>query len=100
LFFSYNIFFPQIYSAVEAIQMLLQISKRCFTKVIVAAVFDAENPKLTETEKLYLIGLLQLMESAYKTDIWDNLGVVTFQSKGGMKPNQTNLTKKTLPNLT
>ncbi len=53
--------------------------------------FDAENAQLTETEKLYLIGLLQLMESTYKTDIWDNLGVVTFENGGNLKPNLTRL---------
>jgi hypothetical protein len=88
--------------------MLLKISKRCFSKVVVAAMFDSRNPKLSETEKDNMVGLLQLMESAYKPDIWDNMGVVTIQSKGEMKLNQTffNLTLPnqaftniTLPNL-
>ncbi len=51
--------------------------------------FNSENPKLSETEKVNLIGLLQLMESAYETNIWDNMGVVTFQSDGEMRPNIT-----------
>jgi hypothetical protein len=69
--------------------MLLKITKRCFSKVVVVAMFNSENPKLSETEKVNLIGLLQLMESAYETNIWDNMGVVTFQSDGEMRPNIT-----------
>ncbi len=44
--------------------------------------FDSENPKLSETEKVHLIGLLQLMESAYDEDIWNNMAVVTFDNGG------------------
>ncbi len=55
--------------------------------MIVAALFDSETPKLSETEKVNLIGLLQLMESAYEPGIWDNMGVVTFQKQGEIKSN-------------
>ncbi len=51
--------------------------------------FDSKNPKLSETEKVYLIGLLQMMESAFDEDIWNNLAVVTFENGGNLKPNQT-----------
>jgi hypothetical protein len=57
--------------------------------VVVAAMFDSKNPKLSETEKVYLIGLLQMMESAFDEDIWNNLAVVTFENGGNLKPNQT-----------
>jgi hypothetical protein len=79
----------KVFSTLEVIEMLLKISKRCFSKVIVAAMFDSENPKLSETEKVYLIGLLQLMESAYDENIWNNLAVVTFENEGNLKPNLT-----------
>jgi hypothetical protein len=72
--------------------MLLLISKRCFSKVIVAAMFDSKNPKLSETEKVYLIGLLQLMESAYDEDIWNNVAFVTFHNGGNLKTFEKKLT--------
>ncbi len=65
--------------------MVLKITKRCFSKIIVAAMFDGENPQLSETEKVNLVGLLQLLESAYDEDIWKHLGVVTFQKGGNLK---------------
>ncbi len=51
-------------------------------KVVVAAMFDSETTRLTETERIHLVALLQLLESAYKEDIWENLHVVSFQNGG------------------
>jgi hypothetical protein len=62
--------------------MLLKIKDRFFLKVVVAAMFDSETSRLSETERVYLVALLQLLESAYEEDIWENLLVVSFQSGG------------------
>jgi hypothetical protein len=75
--------------------MVLKITKRCFSKILVAATFDAKNPRLSDSEKGNLVALLQILESAYDEDIWTNLGVVTLQTGGNLK-HSTNLT---YPNL-
>ncbi len=62
--------------------MVLKITKRCFSQIIVAASFDGKNVELSESEKVNLVALLQLLESAYDEDIWNQLGIVTFQNGG------------------
>ncbi len=65
--------------------MLLKIKERCFSKVVVAAMFDLDTPRLSETERVHLVALLQLLESAYEENIWENLQVVSFQNGGKAK---------------
>ncbi len=73
--------------------MLLKITKRCFSKIIVAANFDGESNQLFETEKVHVVALLQLLESAYNNNIWSNLGVVTFEDGGEIKHILENVNK-------
>jgi hypothetical protein len=61
--------------------LLLKITKRCFSKLIVAVLFDSTNKEVSEVERTGMTSLLQLLESVYKKNIWENLGVVVFHNK-------------------
>ncbi len=88
----------QTSSPIEVIDLLLKITKRCFSKIIVAVSFNSTNqdesgriqtnlegsgriptsPDLSEVERNGLSGLLQLLGSVYVPKIWKILSVVVF----------------------